>query len=338
MYESTDLIIETFAATLQGITLTDTVLALYQSPDGTCSNLALVGCDDDTCGLRSRIVARLAPGTRYLLQAGTRRSLFNLPAPASPDNLLSISIQRTSEPPAGTWQESLPFEPQDAGSVPATAQLITTPSLSRVEGYLDVNDVDMYRLDICEPTSFSASLISNAFFDTQLFLFDAGGKPIWMNDDQPGTASKASILQANLESPPLQTIPVGNYFLAISSYDHDPLNTAGEPLWLDTPFRSIRLPDGPGAHNRISQWDSLGGSGGPYIITLRGTSPAGTCAILCPPCEADYDNNGGVDGGDIEAFFPSWEANEPCADVNFDGGIDGSDIEAFFEYWTAGGC
>lgn len=336
--ESTDIIIETCSASLPGITVQDTVLALYQSPDGTCNNLTLATCDDDTCGLRSRISARLLPGTRHYLQAGVRRSTFNLPAPAAPSNLLSISIQRISEPPAGTWQESLPFEPQDTGSLPATAQVVTTPSLTRIEGFLDTNDVDMYRLDICDPVSFSASLISNAFFDTQLFLFDAGGKPIWMNDDQPGTASKASILQANLESPPLALVPAGNYFLAVSSYDQDPLNAGSQPLWLDTPFRTVRTSDGPGANTRLSQWDSLGGSGGPYIITLTGTSPAGTCSILCPPCEADFDNNGGVDGGDVEAFFPAWEVNEPCADVNFDGGVDGQDVEFFFVAWEAGGC
>lgn len=55
-------------------------------------------------------------------------------------------------------------------------------------------------------------------------------------------------------------------------------------------------------------------------------------------CYADFNRDGGVDGGDIEAFFISWEAGDPAADVNADGGVDGADIETFFGAWAAGGC
>jgi hypothetical protein len=56
------------------------------------------------------------------------------------------------------------------------------------------------------------------------------------------------------------------------------------------------------------------------------------------PCVADFNQDGGVDGADIEAFFIDWEASGNRADVNQDGGVDGADIEAFFGQWTAGGC
>jgi hypothetical protein len=58
----------------------------------------------------------------------------------------------------------------------------------------------------------------------------------------------------------------------------------------------------------------------------------------CPPCAADYNQDGGVDGADIGAFFPDWESAASCADINQDGGVDGADIEAFFAVWQAGGC
>ncbi|MCX5691731.1 MAG: hypothetical protein NTV94_18390 [Planctomycetota bacterium] len=58
----------------------------------------------------------------------------------------------------------------------------------------------------------------------------------------------------------------------------------------------------------------------------------------CPSCPADYNQDGGVDGGDIESFFSDWEASAGCADTNLDGGVDGGDIEAFFAAWEAGGC
>ena len=56
------------------------------------------------------------------------------------------------------------------------------------------------------------------------------------------------------------------------------------------------------------------------------------------PCPADFNQDGGVDGGDIEAFFSEWEAGNAAADVNRDGGVDGGDIEYFFQRWEAGGC
>ncbi len=59
---------------------------------------------------------------------------------------------------------------------------------------------------------------------------------------------------------------------------------------------------------------------------------------LTPRCPADFNGDGGVDGGDVDAFFVSWEAGDPSADVNFDGGVDGGDVDTFFVAWEAGGC
>ena len=41
---------------------------------------------------------------------------------------------------------------------------------------------------------------------------------------------------------------------------------------------------------------------------------------------------------DVGAFFDDWENARPCADVNEDGGIDGADVEFFFGVWENGGC
>ncbi|MBL8999692.1 MAG: hypothetical protein JNK25_00985 [Phycisphaerae bacterium] len=51
-------------------------------------------------------------------------------------------------------------------------------------------------------------------------------------------------------------------------------------------------------------------------------------------CVADFNEDGGIDGADVEAFFAAWESqSDPRADVNQDGGIDGADVEAFFSQW-----
>ena len=54
-------------------------------------------------------------------------------------------------------------------------------------------------------------------------------------------------------------------------------------------------------------------------------------------CPGDYNQDGGVDGADIETFFLDWETGQAAADVNRDGGVDGADVEGFFARWE-GGC
>jgi hypothetical protein len=96
---------------------------------------------------------------------------------------------------------------------------------------------------------------------------------------------------------------------------------------------------------------------GPEIPSLQ-TSTSRSCAVLgiiddgdpisvnavasfivtLPRCFADFNTDGGIDGGDIEAFFAEWEAGNTSADVNADGGVDGSDVGEFYEAWEQGGC
>ena len=40
----------------------------------------------------------------------------------------------------------------------------------------------------------------------------------------------------------------------------------------------------------------------------------------------------------VEAFFLTWTSGEPAGDVNQDGGVDGGDIETFIVQWENGGC
>ncbi len=81
-----------------------------------------------------------------------------------------------------------------------------------------------------------------------------------------------------------------------------------------------------------------------YFIRLTGFNRASGFGTLfigeCQEatCPADFNNDGGIDGGDVEAFYAAWEAGEDSSDVNHDGGIDGGDVEAFFAAWEAGGC
>jgi len=55
-----------------------------------------------------------------------------------------------------------------------------------------------------------------------------------------------------------------------------------------------------------------------------------------PVCIGDYNQDGGITGDDISAFFTDYETGESEADVNQDGGITGDDIAAFFAAYEAG--
>ncbi len=57
---------------------------------------------------------------------------------------------------------------------------------------------------------------------------------------------------------------------------------------------------------------------------------------LQPRCLADFNQDGGVDGTDVEAFFAVWTEGLDGADLNEDGGVDGADVEFFFTRWEAG--
>jgi len=61
-----------------------------------------------------------------------------------------------------------------------------------------------------------------------------------------------------------------------------------------------------------------------------GTNPCG--------CAADYNQDGGVTGDDVDAFFSDWENASGCSDVNLDGGVTGDDVDAFFAVWSEGAC
>lgn len=67
-----------------------------------------------------------------------------------------------------------------------------------------------------------------------------------------------------------------------------------------------------------------------------GNTPLEATITFVPSCPSDYNDDGGVDGSDVEVFFTAWESGDPLGDFNEDGGIDGSDVEAFFSRWEQG--
>lgn len=73
-------------------------------------------------------------------------------------------------------------------------------------------------------------------------------------------------------------------------------------------------------------------------VALAGTQTLSAGGTPRARCYADFNQDGGIDGADVEAFFFAWEFGSSTADVNDDGGVDGADVETFFAAWEAGSC
>jgi hypothetical protein len=75
---------------------------------------------------------------------------------------------------------------------------------------------------------------------------------------------------------------------------------------------------------------------GSYDCVLTSACGSTTSSAVGIPCPADFNQDGGVDGADVEAFFRVWATGDNAADVNQDGGVDGSDVQSFFIRWQSG--
>jgi RHS repeat-associated protein len=71
-------------------------------------------------------------------------------------------------------------------------------------------------------------------------------------------------------------------------------------------------------------------SGGAFTLVEAITYDTYGNALSRPAVCADIDNDGGVNGADVEAFFVAFEAGNPEGDIDLDGGVSGADPEAFF--------
>jgi hypothetical protein len=163
--------------------------------------------------------------------------------------------------------------------------------------------------------------------DPVAYIFDASGNVRFASDDTDATNALPifSFGSAGPRDPytPLsgtytgQTGPidVGDYWLAVGLFPINPLPDVNAGRWHLRPASGSNLNVRPDFYTGVVE-----------------------CGSPCPACAADFNQDGGVDGGDLASFFPDWADAAPCADVNQDGGVDGGDVEAFIIVWQSGGC
>jgi len=235
-------------------------------------------------------------------------------------------------PPPDPWDEQF-YGGGDAGDLPATAQLVTLPDqtpcqspVTRIRGDNGASDVDMYVICITDPENFVASTVGTTTWDTQLWLFRCDGTGVVHNDDAVNT----TVLQSRIDNSTNCITQGGIYLLAISRYNRDAVDSQGQRLWNDSPFRSLRCADGPGAANPIAGWTGTTTAGGRYVISLQGAyfvSDQG-CEGGPGQCEGDANRDGRVDDADLlVVLFQFGEFGFGLqGDVNNDGRVDDADL------------
>jgi hypothetical protein len=236
-------------------------------------------------------------------------------------------------PPPDPWDEQF-YGGGDAGDLPATAQLVTLPDqtpcqspVTRIRGDNDASDVDMYVICITDPANFVASTVGGAGFDTQLWLFRCDGTGVVFNDDNPDTGGGT---QSRIDNRANCIQQGGIYLLAISRYNRDAVDAQNQLLWNNTPFDTVRCPDGPGAANPIAGWTGTTSAGGRYVISLQGAyfvSDQG-CAGGPGQCEGDANRDGRVDDADLLiVLFQFGEFGFGLqGDVDNNGRVDDADL------------
>ncbi len=306
----------------------DTVMSVYTGCGG--SELA---CNDDTdsCGSQSQVIMPVTGGSSYLIR---------IAGYAGDVGAGSLLVSGPPAPAADTLVETA-----DAGGLPADATVAAgSGALNNIYGSMgSESDVDMYRIQICQPGQFSATTTNpDTQLDTRLWLFYLDGHGIAFNDDNPDALDYTSRLTHTFTA----ALPAGEYLIAISQYSVSPVDAQQQLLWFDSPLTVERAPDGPGHAFAVASWIDAGSAFGSYHIQLTGA-----CWIGQEICPADMDDGSGTgtpDGAvtieDLLYFLAMYEGGDIRADLD-DGSGTGTHDQAvtiedllFFLAHYEGGC
>ncbi len=229
----------------------------------------------------------------------------------------------------------------EAGNLPASATSVNGlgQPLTILHGEIQLEDIDMYKIQICNRTNFKATTVGGGnALDTILFLFNSTGRGLSMADDSPGIGQFSTITSQFVTTN-------GTHYLAVSTYNNTTslpnLPYAGTDLiWLDHSAapQVEYAADGPGAANPITGWgtvshDVLG------VYTVRFT---GTCFV---GCYANCDGSTGtpqLTANDFQCFIDSYAGGvNGTGYANCDGStgipaLTANDFQCFINAFAAG--
>ena len=152
----------------------------------------------------------------------------------------------------------------DAGDLLNTAQIPTGAGpLNTITGTVATSfDVDLYKIKVINPTTFSAFLFGGEGpndWDSILTLFDENGFGVYRNDDAIIDVGDSGLPVNHTFGPQVS----GIYYLAISDDDIGPLSGAASSIndlifpQSILPFTQVFGPTGNGAALPLAAWGSL---------------------------------------------------------------------------------
>jgi hypothetical protein len=196
---------------------------------------------------------------------------------------MSVALGFSGHANAFSWTETSYFAGAGAGDTTATAEVTssaTAAPLDNIFGFLSVItpvnsnplvQVDVFKIYINSYATFSARTLSANPDDTALFLFDAAGKGVQMNDD-----NGADLLSTLPASSPIGPAANGFYFLAVAVGGFVAQDASSMNLFMTGSFTDV-LAGAPGV-GALAGWDkgfaTLTESPMTYDIALTGAQAA----------------------------------------------------------------
>jgi hypothetical protein len=154
-------------------------------------------------------------------------------------------------------------EISDAGQLVSTAQMPTGDEgrLRNIYGTISTNnDVDLFRIYISNPTTFSAGVSSTSGnLDSGLILFNEGGYALYGNDDAMLRTGTSGLPAGHLSGPQAP----GWYNLAIFALGTPPVSgdgfTPDHYMFpnVSSPYTQILTATGPGGASSLTGWAQL---------------------------------------------------------------------------------
>jgi hypothetical protein len=166
-------------------------------------------------------------------------------------------------------------------------------TLDTINGTItSTQDVDLYRIRISNPSSFSASTTGgDSFpFDAVMALFDAEGFGVYLNDDGAFNVGDPTLPAGH----PLGPSSAGIYYIAIFSDETLPFSGAGVSIddlifpIPEEPYTAVLGPTGGGGGAPLSGWATgdILALGNGYTIFLTGAEPAESTPVAAGPVVA----------------------------------------------------
>ena len=171
-----------------------------------------------------------------------------------------------------TQDTTVASESSDAGQSLSKSQDLTSQNgqlVTGIRGILsDDKDVDIYKISLPGNQTFSATTVNRStYVDTRLFLFDTNGRGVYSNDDENDQTRQSTLPAGH----PLTPQKAGNYYLAITSYENEPLSEDGT-IFGSGSFTDILGAMGNGSSQPLSSWSDNGTDIGTYVVSITDSS------------------------------------------------------------------